>query len=55
VSGQLRHNVARPELATAVGLACYAIDNPDDDLSTMGSGSGWKERVRTLWNRFGGK
>ena len=55
VDGQLKHTIARPELATAVGLARYAMDNPDDDLDTGGSGAGWKERVRSLWTLFGGK
>lgn len=55
VDGQLKHTIARPDMATAVGLARYAMDNPDDDLETGGNGAGWKERVRSIWTMFGGK
>lgn len=55
VDGQLKHTVARAELATAVGLAHFAIDNVDDELGTAAGADGWKERVRSIFTLFGGK
>jgi len=55
VEGQLKHTIARPELATAVGLARFAMEHPDDDLSPGMDEAGWKQRVRSLWTLFGGK
>lgn len=55
VEGQIKHSVARPELATAVGLARYAMDNTGDDLETVVGDSGWKQRVRSLWGLIGGR
>lgn len=45
---------ATPEYAAAIGIAKYALDGSDDDLSPAGDGS-WKERIRTFWSMFSGK
>ncbi len=55
VDGQIKHSLARPEMATVVGLARYAMDNADDDLGPVDGDAAWKQRAKSLWNLFGGK
>lgn len=49
-AGQLNHS----GMATAVGLARFAVEFADDELSTAESGR-WKDRIRTFWSSLGGK
>lgn len=55
VDGQHKAAIMRPEMAAAVGLARYALDQGDDEFSTADDGSSWRERIRTMWSLFGGK
>lgn len=50
LGGELASVVDRPEMATAVGLARFAIDCEEDELSTAVGGDDWKARIRTFWS-----
>lgn len=55
VEGQVRHSLSRPEMATVVGLARYALDRDDEDLGTVTGDSALRQKVRALWSMIGGK
>jgi cell division protein FtsA len=42
-------------MATAVGLARYALQCGDDELAPAGDDGNWKERIKTLFSVFGAK
>jgi cell division protein FtsA len=44
-----------PEFAAAVGLARFALDSDEDELSVGGSNGKWTQKVRTLWSMLSGK
>ena len=43
-----------PEFSVAVGLAKYALESGEDNLSPAGDGN-WKDRIRTFWSLFSHK
>lgn len=53
--GQLKHSLNRPEFATSLGLARYALDTAADEYDTATSDGSWKGRVRSLFSMFGTK
>jgi len=53
--GQLKHTLNRPEYATAVGLARFALDSTADEYATATDDGSWKGKVRSLFSMFGGK
>ncbi len=53
--GQLKHTLNRPEYATALGLARFALDTSADEYGTATGDGSWKGRVRSLFSMFGGK
>jgi cell division protein FtsA len=53
--GQIRTAVNRPEMASAVGLARFALDREDEELSSADGSGNWRDRIRSLRGRFGGK
>lgn len=55
VEGALRSTLNRPEFATAVGLARFALDEGEDELSTADEDLSWRERIKTMWSLFSGK
>lgn len=55
VEGQLKHSINRPEYATAVGLARFALDSDADEYDVASGDGTWKGRVRSLFSIFGGK
>lgn len=55
VEGPLRNSIARPEMATAVGLARYALDEDEDEFSTADDDLTWRERIKTMWSLFSSK
>lgn len=54
VGGPNRSTVNAPEYATAVGLAAYALNSDEDELSPNVAGD-WKDRIRTLWSLLSGR
>jgi cell division protein FtsA len=55
VGGPAGRTVSAPEYAAAAGLALFALDSEDDELSAIGANGKWTERVRTLWSMLSGK
>lgn len=53
--GAAGREAERPELATAVGLARFALDTDEDELATAGANGKWTDKVRTLWSMVRGK
>lgn len=45
----------RPGLATAAGIARFAIQCYDDELGPVSGSGGWKERIRTIFSLISGK
>lgn len=56
--GQVQVKVAKSKLGgdytVALGLAKYALESEDDDISPVESGD-WKDRIRTFWSLFSSK
>ena len=50
VGGELASAIDRPEMATAVGLARFALECCDDELATAIHSDNWKEKIRTFWS-----
>lgn len=44
-----------PTLAAAAGLARFALDEDDDELTTASANGKWSHKVRTLWSMLSGK
>jgi cell division protein FtsA len=55
VEGQFADLVNNPAMSTAVGLALFAGQSYDDELSPAYGGDDWKERIRTLWSLVSGR
>lgn len=53
--GQLKHSLNRPEYATSMGLARFALESVEDEYGTANDDGSWKGRVRSLFSMFGGK
>lgn len=50
LGGKLATAVDVPEMATAIGLARFALECADDELATAAGAGNWKERIRTFWS-----
>lgn len=44
-----------PALATAVGLARFALQSFDDEFVPIGGADDWKDRIRTFWSLLSGR
>ncbi|MDI9639963.1 cell division protein FtsA [Kamptonema cortianum] len=55
VTGRFAEQVANPTMATAVGLARYALDSDEFELAPVSGTSGWKDTIRLIISRFDGK
>lgn len=44
-----------PGMASAAGLARFALQNVDDEFSPVGGTDDWKDRIRTFWSLFSGR
>jgi len=55
VEGSLRSAMIRPEMATAVGLARFALDEGDDEFTTGEGETNWREKIKTMWSLFSAK
>jgi len=51
----LGKQVHSPSLAAAAGLARFALDEDDDELTTASANGKWSHKVRTLWSMLSGK
>jgi cell division protein FtsA len=54
VGGPAGRQASRPEMASAVGLARYAIDQGEGEFSSADGAEGWREKVKTFWSLFSG-
>lgn len=54
IAGNSAAILNQPGMATAVGLAKFALQFVDDELAPADNGS-WKDRIRTFWTSLGGK
>lgn len=54
VSGAFGNIGEKAGMASATGLARFALQCAEDEFSTAESGN-WKERIRTFWSILGGK
>lgn len=52
VEGSLRTSIMRPEMATAVGLARFALDEGEDEFATGEGETNWREKIKTMWSLF---
>lgn len=55
VGGACAKLVEEPEYATAVGLACFALEEDEQEFSPISGFASWKDRIRTLKSKFGTK
>lgn len=56
VAGPTEHKSAgSPSFAAAIGLAKFALDEDEDELSTSSANGKWSHKVRTLWSMLSGK
>jgi len=55
MGGELSSALDRPEMATAIGLARFALECSDDELGIAGGAGNWKEKIRTFWSLLSGK
>jgi len=55
VPQELGQQVHSPSLAAAAGLARFALDEDDDELTTASANGKWSHKVRTLWSMLSGK
>ena len=44
-----------PALATAIGLARFALQSCDDEFVPIGGADDWKDRIRTFWSLLSGR
>lgn len=50
--GPHKHSVTKPEMATVCGLARFALDEGEDELSAGNGEVGWREKIKTMWSMF---
>lgn len=55
IGGPIGKALSRPEMSSVIGLARFALDQEEDEFSTSDASGTWRDRIRTLWNLFGGK
>jgi cell division protein FtsA len=55
LGGELASAIDKPEMATGVGLARFALECGDDELATATASGNWKERIRTFWSLLSGR
>ncbi|HZH98029.1 MAG TPA: cell division protein FtsA [Fimbriimonadaceae bacterium] len=55
LGGELSSAVDRAEMATAVGLAQFALSSSGEELGSVNGTGSWKNRIRTLWSVLSGK
>lgn len=51
----LGKNVHHPGFAAAVGLARFAMNEEEDELTTASANGKWTHKVRTLWSMLSGR
>jgi cell division protein FtsA len=49
LGGELAKAIDRPEMASVVGLARFALQTREETLVPVGATDTWQERVRTFW------
>lgn len=55
VGGSFGGVASRPAMAAVVGLARYALESVQDELSTAVDEDNWRSRVRSFWSLLSGK
>ncbi|MEQ1823736.1 MAG: cell division protein FtsA [Fimbriimonadaceae bacterium] len=53
VDGQIKSSMARPEMATVVGLAKFALDRGEDEFASGTEDGSWRDRIKTMWSFLG--
>ncbi|HVL39987.1 MAG TPA: cell division protein FtsA [Fimbriimonadaceae bacterium] len=55
VGGDHGKTTDTPEMATAVGLARFALGMSEDELTTVDGIGDWKDRIKTFWSLLSGR